>query len=91
MVTFYERRKLGVDLFWHTQQEFRYISSEHNDELTSWQGSNEGKASIKKQRTIDSKKRRSDQDNAKKGNWQKKFKKSIKMQSGLSHVIYVML
>ena len=43
-----------------------------------WQGWNEGKASIKKQQTINRKKQKSDLDNAKKGNWQNKFKKAMK-------------
>ena len=90
-VTFSVRGKTGVYLRWDTRQEFRDISSEQKDELTSWQDSNEGKSSIKKQRTINSKKRKSDPDNANKGNWQKKFKKLIKMQSGLSHNMSIMI
>ena len=50
-VTFYRRGKKGVDLSWHTRQEFRDISSENKDYLTSRTELNEGKASIKKQRT----------------------------------------
>ena len=85
------RGKTGVDLHWHTQQEFRDIYSDQKDEVTSWQGSNEGNASIKKHRNINSRKRKSDPDNDKKGRRRKKFKKSIKTQSRLSHVIYIML
>ena len=58
--TFSGRGKTGVDLRWHTRQEFCDIFSDHNDELTSWQGSNEGKYYIKKQRTININKRNSD-------------------------------
>ena len=35
--------------------------------------------------------RRSYPDNAEKGNWQNKFKQAIKTQSGLSHVMYIIL
>ena len=90
-VTFYGHGKTGVDLRWHTRQEFRDIFSKQKDELTSWKGSNEGKASIKKQRTINSKKQKSDLENVDKGNWRKKFKKSIKTQSELSHVLSIMI
>ena len=90
-VTFYGRGKTGVELRWHTKQEFCDISSDQNDELTSWQGCNEGKASTKKQRTINSKKQKSDPDNADKGNWKNKFKKATKAQSGISHGMSIML
>ena len=60
--------KTGVDLRWNTWQEFRDLSSEQKYELTSCKGSNEGKPSIKKQRNINSKKRKSDPDNVDKGN-----------------------
>ena len=59
--------------------------------MTSWKGSNEDKASIKKQRASNKKKRRSDPDNSDKGNWQNKFKKSSKMQSGISHIMSIMI
>ena len=88
-VIFSGRGKTGVDLWLHTRQEFRDIFSKQKDELTSRKGSNEGKASIKKQRTINSKKRKSDLENVDKGNWRKKFKKSIKTQSELSHVLSI--
>ena len=37
------------------------------------------------------KNRRSDPDNSERGDWKNKFKKSIKMQSVISHVMYMML
>ena len=80
-----------MELRYHNLQEFRYLSSEKKDELTYWQASNEVKASINKHRTIKIKNQRSDQGNAEKGNRRKKFKKAIKTQSGLSHIMSIML
>ena len=90
-VTFSGRGKTGVDLRWQTWQEFRDISSDQKDKLTSWKGSNKIKYFIKKQRTINSRKRKSDLDNSEKGNWQKNFKQEIETQSELSHIMYIML
>ena len=89
--TFAVQVKTGVDLCWHTRQKFRDISSEKKDKLTSCKGSNEGKTSIKKQWAVNSKKRRNEADNSEKRNWRKKFKKAIQMQSGLSHVMSIVL
>ena len=82
-VTFSGRSRTGVDLPWRNQQGYRDLSSDQKDELTPRQGSNEGKASIKKQRTINSKKQKNDPDNADKENWQKKSMKAINTQSVL--------
>ena len=90
-VTFSGRSKTGVDLRSHTRQEFRDLSSEQKDKLTSWQGSNEDKDSTRKQRNINRKKRRSDQYNSNKLNWRNKSKKEIKMQSGLSQIMSIMI
>ena len=80
-----------MDLRSHTIQEFRDLSSEQKDKLTSWQGSNEDKDSTRKQRNINRKKRRSDQYNSNKLNWRNKSKKEIKMQSGLSQIMSIMI
>ena len=90
-VKFSGHGKIGVDLCWHTRQEFCDISSKYKDELTSWQRSNEVKSYIKKQRTINSKKQNSDPVIFDKVNWRNKSKKEIKAQSGLSHVMSIML
>ena len=90
-VTFYRRVKTRVDLRWHTRQEFRDIYCEQKDKLTSCQGSNEGKVYINKQQNINSKKQKIHPDSSDKGNWQNKFKKSIKTKSRQSHVMYIML
>ena len=37
-VTFDGRGKTGVNIRWHTQQEFRDLSNDKKDELKSWQG-----------------------------------------------------
>ena len=80
-----------MELRWHTRQEFCDISSDHNNELTSWQGSNEGKSSTKKHLNINSKRKKSDLNNADKGNCQNNFKKSTNAQSGISHGMSIML
>ena len=90
-VTFARHSKTGVDLCWHTRQEFRDISSEQKDELTSWKGSNEDKATIKKQKISNINKRRSEPDNSKKGTWRNFFKKAVKTKSGILHVMSMVI
>jgi len=97
-VSFAGRGQSGVDLRWHTRQEFRALSSDKKDELTAWQRSNDGKAAIKKSRdSVDGNRNNRKRNGGEGGNksdsetWKKKFKKAIKTQSGLSHVMSVML
>ena len=96
-VSFAGRGQSGVDLRWHTRQEFRELSSDKKDELTAWQRSNEGKAAIKKSRdggkSKTSKRKHGDEQPSKSNNdnWRKKFQKAIKTQSGLSHIMSVMM
>ena len=78
VITFSGRGKTGVYLCWNTSQEFRYLSSEKKDELTSHKGLNEGKASIEKHWTSNIKKRRRDPDNYEKGNRWKKLRKQLR-------------
>lgn len=87
------RGNSGVDLRWHTRQEFRDLSSDQKDELTEWQSSNAGRTAIKKQRVDDNKKRKGkgDHNDRDGGNWKKKFKKAIKTKSGLAHVMATMV
>ena len=67
-VTFSRQVKTGVGLHWHTQQEFRDLSSKQKDEPIAWQRSNEVRAFIKKHWTIRSKIWKSDPDNYEKWN-----------------------
>ena len=42
--------RTGVDLRWYKHSEYKKLSKEQKDELSEWQRSNEGRASIKAQR-----------------------------------------
>jgi len=87
-VTFAGRGKSGVDLRWHTRKEFGALTSDQRDELTAWQNTKEGKKVLKEQRATNGGKRASPE-SGKSDNksWKKKFRKAIKTQKGLSHVM----
>ncbi len=94
-VSFAGRGKTGVDLRWHTRQEFRDLSNEQRDELMEWQNTSDGKKAIEKQKKNSfggGRKRRADgQSSRPQGeSWKRKFKKAIGTQSGLSHVMSVL-
>ena len=79
---------------WHPRAEFRALSNEQKDELTAWQRSAEGKKSLKKQRPDGdtgrkgSKRKAGDDDlGTTDRSWKKKFRKALKTQSGLAHVM----
>ena len=92
-ITFSGRGNSGVDLRWHTRKEFKALTSEQKDELCQWQSSSEGKKELKTQRKNNSKKRKSDTGDSEneKGGWKKKFKKAMKTQNGLSHIMSVLM
>ena len=92
-VTFAGRGNSGVDLRWHTRKEFKALTSEQKDELCQWQSLSEGKKELKTQRKNNSKKRKSDTGDSEneKGGWKKKFKKAMKTQNGLSHIMSVLM
>lgn len=92
-VSFAGRGKTGVDLRWHSKQEFRDLPAPQKDELIEWQKSGEGKDAIKAQRKAErqsggDKKRKSG--NGDGGSWKKKFKKALKTPNGISHVMSVL-
>jgi hypothetical protein len=98
-VTFAGRGSSGVDLRWHSRQEFQDLTRPQKDELTSWQNSSDGKKEMRKQRN-EYKKRKHEEAN-KPGNtgnngntennsWRKKFKKALKTPKGLSHIMSVL-
>ena len=47
-INFSGRGQTGVDLRWHTRQNFRELSDAQKDEITSWQSSATGKFSVNK-------------------------------------------
>lgn len=99
-VTFAGRGQSGVDLRWHSRQEFRDLTPPQKDELTSWQNSSDGKKEMRKQRNDFHKKRKHEEANksggngnngdTQKDNWRKKFKKALKTPKGLSHIMSVL-
>ena len=88
-ITFAGRGKTGVDLRWHTRKEFGSLSNEQKDELSTWQKTKEGKKAIKEQRANAKSYKRTVVDEASNNDksWKKKFRKAIKTQDGLSHVM----
>ena len=44
-------KKTGVDLRWHTQEEYRALTKEAQSELREWQSTKNGKAAVSKQQT----------------------------------------
>jgi hypothetical protein len=98
-VTFAGRGTSGVDLRWHSRQEFCELNQQQKDELTTWQNSSDGKKEMRKQRN-DFKKRKHEEanktgNNGNNGNtennsWRKKFKKALKTPKGLSHIMSVL-
>ncbi len=88
------RGSTGVDLRWHPKKEFRNLSDEQREELTTWMRTSEGKKFMKKSRDTNNAKRKrdgngngNDKQGNNGGNWKKKFKKAIKTQKGLAHVM----
>lgn len=87
----------GVDLRWHSYQEFCELTLPQKDELTSWQNSFDGKKEMRKQRN-DAIKKQKHEDGNKSGNngntennsWCKKFKKALKTLQGLSPIMSVL-
>ena len=92
-VTFAGRGNTGVDLRWHTRKEFKALTSGQKDDLCEWQSSSEGKKELKSQHKNNSKKRKGDvpEGDNEKGGWKKKFKKAMKTQNGLSHIMSVLM
>ncbi len=94
-VSFAGRGKTGVDLRWHSRQEFRALSDEQKDELRNWQTSDEGKkvvAAAKKDSSGTKRKNDNNPGNNKNdgGSWKKKFKKALKTPQGISHIMSVL-
>jgi hypothetical protein len=92
----------GVDLRWHTPQEFQALTQEQKQELVSWQKSPDGKSTLKKSRDEHRKKRKSQgasggdkqhtpseaaNVNKKRKQWLKSY---VKKPSGLKHVMAVL-
>ena len=88
------RGSTGVDLRWHPKKEFKSLTDEQRDELTTWMKTSEGRKFLKKSRDTNALKRKSDgngndKNNGNNGNWKKKLKKAIKTPKGLAHVMSV--
>ena len=87
----------GVDLRWHPPKEFKKLTSEQKEELTTWMKSQDGKKVMRKSRkaAIAKKRKGTDSDDdkeskQKEGNWKKKFKKALKTPNGLKTVMAVL-
>jgi hypothetical protein len=90
----------GVDLRWHTPQEFRNLTQEQRSELTKWQKSADGKSTLKKSREAhanakrksgDSPNKESDKSNTEVNKKRKQWLKSfVKKPTGLKHVMSVL-
>jgi hypothetical protein len=88
----------GVDLRWHTPTEFRALTQEQKDELTSWQKSPDGKEVLQKSKTEYQNKRKGDRggknkgrDNAMTNKKRKQWLKGyVKKPEGLKHVMSVL-
>ena len=89
------RGSTGVDLRWHPKKEFKNLTDEQREELTTWMKTSEGRKHMKKSRESSNAKRKRDGNGngndkgAGNGNWKKKFKKAIKTPKGLAHVMAV--
>jgi hypothetical protein len=95
------RGETGVDLRWHTPNEFKALTNEQKQELVTWQKSPDGKTSLKKSREESKSKRKGNHDNSDKKNspseaatvnkkrkqWLKSY---VKKPSGLKHVMSVL-
>ena len=89
----------GVDLRWHTPNEFRSLNQEQKDELTSWQKTPDGKQILQKSREeLKTNKRKNDrggkskarensQVNKKRKQWLKGY---AKKPEGLKHIMSVL-
>jgi hypothetical protein len=86
-VSFAGRGESGVDLRWHTRKEFSDLTSEQKDELTAWQGTKEGKKSVKDQKSPKKKRKNESDSGSTDTSWKSKLKKKLKTQHGLSHVM----
>ena len=53
----------GVDLRWHTPKEFKALTREQKDELTTWQRSDNGKAALAKSKEFTLKNKYKERDN----------------------------
>ena len=91
------RGNTGVDLRWHPKKEFRSLSDEQHEELTTWMKTSEGKKFMKKSRDTNAKRKQDGNGNgngndksSSGGNWKKKFKRAIKTPKALAHVMAVM-
>jgi hypothetical protein len=95
------RGDTGVDLRWHTPNEFKSLTNEQKQELITWQRSPDGKSSLKKSREDHKSKRKGSNDkgdnknsptdaahvNKKRKQWLKSY---VKKPSGLKHVMSVL-
>ena len=88
------RGDTGVDLRWHTPKEFKALTKEQKDELTSWQKTDDGKAVLAKSKEDALAKKRKENDSGEKGETHKKRKKwlkgFIKKPAGVKHVMELM-
>ena len=87
------RGTTGVDLRWHTVQEYKNLGDDQRVELQSFMRSEEGKKLMKKSRAAAAKKRNtdsSDKGKAGTGNWKKKMKKALKSPHGIKTVMAIL-
>jgi hypothetical protein len=89
----------GVDLRWHTPQEFRNLTQDQKSELVKWQKSPDGKSTLQKSKEAQANKRKQGGSptkdekvpdatvNKKRKQWLKSF---VKKPSGLKHVMSVL-
>jgi hypothetical protein len=90
----------GVDLRWHTPNEFKALTQEQRDELVAWQKTPDGKTTLNKSREDHKNKRKSGDRNDKKSSptaaanvnkkrkqWLKGF---VKKPAGLKHIMTVL-
>ena len=96
------RGSSGVDLRWHHPKEFKALSGDQKDELTTWQKTNEGKKILTKSREAADRKRKAsgrpsgnggtkgDGKAIGQGAWKKKLKRAVKTQNGFKTIMSVL-